>query len=1145
MSSQNSNDACAEDRDFAERMADLDEAISTGIPVEAVETHDRSRRIINEASECLQLIERVREHSPDCLADFLSDRRSAEAGQGPGDDIPVAIGRFQIRRRLGQGGFGVVFLADDPEIGREVALKVPNVEALVNDVTRRRFLREAQAAGSLRHPNIAAVYEAGHVGPICYIASEFCAGGTLAARLNNGDESSSPALSPSESAELVLALADAVQHAHSQGILHRDLKPGNVLIDDTDRDRSQTRFVAAEDLRIADFGLAKVISEDEGLTQSNAIVGTPQYMAPEQTMGDALPVGTAADIYALGAILYELLTGRAPFRGSSMLETMQQARSDEPVPPRRLQSSVPVDLESICLKCLEKDPQRRYESAGALKRDLSRFLSGVPVRARPVNRLERWLRWCRRRPGIAALSLSVLLLVFALIAGSLTAAMWLAQARQETLDNLQEKIVARDEATRNEDLALRAMFEARLSQISVRRTSRSQGQRTESLQAAARTAKLIPRIKPKPDDLLFLRNEVAAAMSLIDVVDDTQWPYELRPGAAFANSPDGEQYAVNDPETGDVVVRRLDDNSLIATLDQSDPDVVVRNLSFSPDGKYLACSWDRTGKLPRLQVWDVEQADVVCMVLLSSGRTPAFDFSSDGDRIAVGTRDKTVQVLDLPEFFVRDEFAGTDSVECLRFHPDGSVIAVYRGNQLECLDARTGETLQKMTDLVEGECADLAWSPDGRLVAAARSTLATLWDVDSGQAFRHLSHPGGPILAVDFHPAGRLLATSAEDNLTKVWSVDGGSSLLHLPGRSTTFSDDGVWLGTPGGRRRVVMPDAYQVLIQPRPSGEISAPGLVSVHPNGRLLAASNRAQTVFWDLVRGEVAAAVVDQGCGRFSPAGEHFVRSSADELSRRSVTTSDQNGRILYRFGPLRKLSLGNVGEIDMSEDGRVIACVDRYQLSRITLHNERTSFSGILTPGHERARWLDMTPSGNLLATGTWRGVGIRIWDCRTGALLRTLPAGSAKVAFSPDESLLAVDEGREFTVWNVSDWRPVLEAQAKSAGSLDQGAVAFSPDGTYLAIADAHNVVRLLDGRDFAELVRFTLSSNDKLESLTFSPDSKLLIAGARGYRSSLHVWNLFAIRRQLRDLNLDWNHPSDDSTSESTSQPLQISFDAG
>jgi serine/threonine protein kinase len=317
--------------------------------------------------------------------------------RSPAPGLPDIPG-YEVLGVLGRGGMGAVYKARHLALKRTVALKVIRDGAHAGPDEVLRFRREAEAAARLLHPNIVQIHEVGEFQGCPYLSLEYVEGGSLAGRLDGTPLPARPA------AALVETLARAVQEAHQRHIVRRDLKPANVLLAACGLAGEPAKPQAAELVpKITDFGLAKRLDDDSGQTQTGAVLGTPSYMAPEQAAGHNKAVGPAADIYALGAILYELLTGRPPFKAASVLETVQQVRSQEPVAPSRLQPGVPRDLETICLKCLEKEPARRYPSAAALADDLRRFLDGRPIQARPVGAALRALKWARRRPALAAL----------------------------------------------------------------------------------------------------------------------------------------------------------------------------------------------------------------------------------------------------------------------------------------------------------------------------------------------------------------------------------------------------------------------------------------------------------------------------------------------------------------------------------------------------------------------------------------------------------------------------------------------------------------------------------------------------------------------------------------------------------------------
>jgi tetratricopeptide (TPR) repeat protein len=356
-----------------------------------------------------------------------------EAPAGP--PAPPTVPGYEILGELGRGGMGVVYKARKLNLDRLVALKMILVGAHAGPQELARFRAEAEVVARLHHPGIVQIYEIGEHEGLPYLALEYVEGNSLAKQLDGTPQNTRSA------AELVQSLARAMRAAHECGVIHRDLKPANVLL------------AADGTAKITDFGLAKQLDKEGGQTQSGAIVGTPAYMAPEQAQARHQEIGPAADLYALGVILYELLTGRPPFRSEKPLDTLWQVIHQEPVAPSRLQPSVPRDLETICLKCLQKEPGRRYQSAAALAEDLGRFLTGEPIHARPIGIWERSVKWARRRPTAAALVAVSMLAVSATLMGSVVYAAYTQQRlsehlRLQTVGNDVQKALARGETAR-------------------------------------------------------------------------------------------------------------------------------------------------------------------------------------------------------------------------------------------------------------------------------------------------------------------------------------------------------------------------------------------------------------------------------------------------------------------------------------------------------------------------------------------------------------------------------------------------------------------------------------------------------------------------------------------------------------------------
>ena len=696
-----------------------------------------------------------------------------------------------------------------------------------------RFHAEAEAAANLDHPGIVPIYEVGDYAGQHYYSMGYVEGQSLADRVADGP------LPPGAAAEQIKAIAEAIGYAHKFGVIHRDLKPGNVLLDATGQPR------------ITDFGLAKQTERDGQLTGAGQILGTPSYMPPEQAAGRLDEIGPLSDVYSIGAILYCLLTGRPPFQAPNIVDTLRQTLEREPVAPRQLDPHIPRDLETICLKCLRKERQRRYPSAEALAEDVGRFLAGEPIRARRVGRAERTIKWMRRRPLMAAMSAAVMLLVVTVVAGSIVAAIRIDAerrgaelARDEARDKEAIALAEKGRAEREEAKALAEMGRAEQEQAkALAEKTRAEREEAKAKAAEERTAAALYSSDIVRARLQYQANNVADAEATLDgcqaerrgwewhflkqlchadlvtLTGHTSWVY------AVAYSSDGKLLATagggnpfwETPGAGaiqpaEIILWDATTGTRRRTLRGHKN--IIKDIAFSPDGKMLAsASQDDTVRL-----WDAVTGSALRILPGRSGplrQEKGFGangvaFSPDGKLLAVGLSDK-IEVWDLtgptdtgaPEFNLpvpADYWAAE-----LSFSPDGKSLAVtYRqdhGGRFKVWDlARRTEalTLEANTGHVNG----VAMSPDGRYLAAwAHVSGVRIWDAATGKLFLTLSGQSRDSGAGAFSPTGGYFATGYADGVVRVWSVPDGQEIHVFRGhrgavRGVAFSADGLRLAS-------------------------------------------------------------------------------------------------------------------------------------------------------------------------------------------------------------------------------------------------------------------------------------------------------------------------------------------------------------
>jgi WD40 repeat protein/Flp pilus assembly protein TadD len=816
--------------------------------------------------------------------------------EGPhGAEAPAALpggtrvryfGDYELIRELGRGGMGIVYKARQISLNRPVALKMIKSAALAGEDELRRFQNEAEAVATLDHPHIVSILEVGKYDGQRYFTMKLIGGTSLNRKLTDY------VADPRAAAKLLKHLAEAVHHAHQRGILHRDLKPANILLD------------ARGEPFVTDFGLAKRREGDSELTLSGAILGTPAYMAPEQASGRRGAVTTAGDVYGLGAILYATLTGRAPFEGDSVQETLEQVRNSAPSAPSKINPRVPRDLETICLKCLEKDPGRRYVSADGLASDLKQWLAGEPIAARPVGNAARFWMWCRRRPVIAGLTGAV---VVAVVGGLIwTSLGWLtaleaqAKEREQTelagqrLYDARMNLVQQHWEDSNGPLVQQGLDEqlpANQGGIDRRGFEWFYWQRTMSsghITLKGHTDSVLS-VAFSPDG----RRIASASWDGTVKVWDTSAGQEIRTlvghtGEVWnvAYGPDGHHLA---SASSDGTVKLWDTAAGQEFRTLKGHTGPVYSVAYSPDGHRLAsASSDGTVKL-----WDAATGRVI-RTLKGYATGVGVAFSPDGRRIASASVDQTVKLWDTATGQeIRTLVGHTNAVLSVAFSPDGRRIASASVDQsVKLWDAATGQPTLTLTGHASG-VNSVAFSPDGqRLASASGDRTAKLWDAATGQEIRTLTGHASGVNSVAFSPDGRRLASASEDGTVKLWDAATWQDILTLKGHtgqviSVAFSPDGRRLSSTGnsaGGTVKLWDAATGQEIRTLTGGHAFIVQSVAFSADGRRLASASEDGTVkLWDAATWQDVLTLKGRTGGvrsaAFSPDGQRLASASQD--------------------------------------------------------------------------------------------------------------------------------------------------------------------------------------------------------------------------------------------------------------------------
>jgi serine/threonine protein kinase/WD40 repeat protein len=1080
--------------------------------------------------------DRLRDNCPACLIQFCtpSGQEDVPDGEQLAADsnvkIPRRLGDYELLEEIARGGMGAVYQARQVSLNRRVAVKVLLAGHFASRSFLQRFRREAEAAASLNHPNIVSIYEVGEHEGQPYFAMELIEGRSLAELVRDKP------LPARQAAQLLKTIAEAVHFAHGRGLLHRDLKPSNVLID------------AAGVPHVTDFGLAKRLglrqpsaaldlagqatddaeasahssaetksarglaqsktsrSSEDDLTLTGQILGTPNYMPPEQADPKRGSTTSASDVYSLGAILYQLLTGRPPFMAETLTQTLRLVTDAEVVSPRILNQVMPRDLETICVKCLEKDPPRRYTSAQELAGELGRFLRDEPIHARPIGAPAKLARWCRRKPALALSITAGLALLLVIAIGSPIAIIRVDAARKQEA-GMRGRAESAERATEQQ------LYTALLEQARATMVTGEMGHRVRALDALRRAGAI--------SNSAELRREVLVALALPDLRFERELWFGADANFAFLD-PSFERLAVSRGREP-VEIRAVSDNRLLATLPAS-TNLPAFHKEWSADGRFLAVRRDLDvgARYGDWEVWDV--AGEKRVLLLQNVSYNAFSFHPRLPQIIarIGA-EVAIWSLEDGRELVRFPLVGRAVILC--FSPEGTRLATISGRmraldggrRLSVHDATNPEAAELASHTFKEDVNTLKWSPDGRALVVPDHGGAVHWvDAQTGESELLGRHKFQAVRAV-FSPDGAYLFTGGFEKDFICWDVrtKRRAFTASLNSHLIQFSRDGRRCAV--GTQTSVQLHGFEQPAAHREFAEDLSVRLrqATISPDGRWLTASDARRAGVWDLAGGGPGAIETNAYDARFD-----FTPDSRELFGSRG----NQGDAACFRWrltpatNPAAPPELTRL-PLSVPQGFTFLGLVSNSIVmtgskgSQILAPEEIESGSG---------RWAPTIPGINAVSPdGRWLGIyrpfSTLLCVYRLPGLEQVArlahPTSFGDFQFSPlgDEVAITSSRGGALAAfWNTTTWTCTRTLTNFSR-------VLYMPDARALWLTKDQRNAGLYDARTLEPLLLLPTG----MLPLALSADGQRLAVSVDAQR--LQMWDMAGLRKQFRELGLDWS----------------------